>query len=151
MLTPFKVMRRALLVGAGVTAAAMMAGTTPATAESVETIFPTPPTTFAIPHYIAIDKGYYSAQGLDVKDTHLLGDANAFRTLVSGAGDVVLVGPSTTMLGSPANAHPQSANSQPALFRAQISTAALAVSPSSVALARCSLCATIAAATPHCA
>ena len=99
MLTPFKAMRRALLLGVGVTAAAMMAGTAPVAAETIETIFPTPPTTFAIPHYVAIDKGFYSAQGLEVKDTHLLGDANAFRTLVSGAGDVVLVGPSTTMLG----------------------------------------------------
>jgi NitT/TauT family transport system substrate-binding protein len=99
MLTPFKATRRALLVSAGVTAAALMAGTAPVAAESVETVFPTPPTTFAIPHYVAIDRGFYAEQGLEVKDTHLLGDANAFRTLVSGTGDVVLVGPSTTMLG----------------------------------------------------
>ena len=48
---------------------------------------------------MAIDKGYYAEQGLEVKDIHLLGDANSFRTLVSGTADVVLVGPSTTMLG----------------------------------------------------
>ena len=99
MLKPFKVTRRALLLGVGVTVAAMMASTAPATAETVETLFPTPPTTFAIPHYVAIDKGYYAEQGLEVKDIHLLGDANSFRTLVSGTADVVLVGPSTTMLG----------------------------------------------------
>ena len=99
MLTPFKATRRALLVGAGVTGAALLAGTAPVAAETVETLFPTPPTTFAIPHYVAIDKGYYAEQGLEVKDTHLLGDANSFRTLVSGTADVVLVGPSTTMLG----------------------------------------------------
>jgi len=99
MLKQLKATRRALLVGSSVTAAALMASTAPVTAESVETLFPTPPTTFAIPHYVAIDKGYYADQGLEVKDTHLLGDANAFRALVSGTGDVVLVGPSTTMKG----------------------------------------------------
>ena len=46
MLKPFKVTRRALLLGVGVTVAAMMASTAPATAETVETLFPTPPTTF---------------------------------------------------------------------------------------------------------
>ncbi|MDA0260833.1 MAG: ABC transporter substrate-binding protein [Proteobacteria bacterium] len=99
MLRPFEATRRTLLLGVGATAMAFMASAAPVAAESVETIYPTPPTTFAIPHYVAQDKGYFKEQGLTVVDTHLLGDANAFRALVSGAGDVVLVGPSTTMLG----------------------------------------------------
>lgn len=85
----------------GFISAAILLGTT-AVAQAqtqLEIIFPTPPTTFAIPHYVAMDRGCYDKEGLAVKDTHLIGDANAFRALVSGQGDMVLVGPSTTMNG----------------------------------------------------
>jgi NitT/TauT family transport system substrate-binding protein len=84
---------------AAVAAVALMAASAQTQAEEIEILFPTSPTTFAIPHYVAQEKGYYAEQGLKVKDTHLLGDANAFRALVGGEGDAVLVGPSTTMNG----------------------------------------------------
>ena len=35
---------------------------------------------------------------LEVEDIHLIGSSNSLRALISGSGDVVLVGPSSTML-----------------------------------------------------
>ena len=92
--------RRALILGATIAAAAMIAGVTPAEAATskLKIIFPTPPTTYGIPYYIAHDKGWFKDMDLELEDLHLIGDANSVRALVSGAGDVVLVGPSTTML-----------------------------------------------------
>ena len=92
--------RRALILGATIAAAAMIAGVTPAEAATskLKIIFPTPPTTYGIPYYIAHDKGWFKDMDLELEDLHLIGDANSVRALVSGGGDVVLVGPSTTML-----------------------------------------------------
>ncbi|MSP51416.1 MAG: ABC transporter substrate-binding protein [Alphaproteobacteria bacterium] len=77
----------------------MFGADAPAHAEQLKIVLPTPPNTFGVPHYIAIDKGWYKEQGLEIEEIQVQGDATAFRTLVSGDGDLTLVGPSTTMLG----------------------------------------------------
>jgi len=91
---------RALILGATIVAAAMIVGVAPAqaAASKLKIIFPTPPTTYGIPYYIATDKGWFKDMDLELEDLHLIGDANSLRALVSGSGDVVLIGPSTTML-----------------------------------------------------
>jgi NitT/TauT family transport system substrate-binding protein len=91
--------RRALIAGTAVLVAAAALAAAPAQAEKLKIVMPTNPTTFGIPHYIAIEKGWYAKDGLEVEDIHVQGDANAFRAMLGGEGDVCLVGPSTAMLG----------------------------------------------------
>ena len=67
-------------------------------AEKLKIIFPTTHSTWGIPYYLAVDKGWFKELGLEIEEIPLLGDANAFRSLLGGEGDVVMIGPSTVML-----------------------------------------------------
>ena len=91
---------RALFLAAAFAATAVLAGVAPAeaAASKLKILFGTPPTTYAIPYYLAIDKGWFKDMDLEVEDIHLIGSSNSLRALISGSGDVVLVGPSSTML-----------------------------------------------------
>jgi ABC-type nitrate/sulfonate/bicarbonate transport system substrate-binding protein len=68
-------------------------------ADTIRVLFPTPPQTLAIPHYVAIDKGFHQQVDLEARDIHLADDATALRALLAGNGDVAVVGNSTAMLG----------------------------------------------------
>lgn len=48
---------------------------------------------FYLPSYIAMAKGYFTEQGLDVKTTTAWGTAKVIPPLMSGASDIVLLGP----------------------------------------------------------
>ena len=91
---------RALFLAAAFAATAVLAGVAPAeaAASKLKILFGTPPTTYAIPYYLTIDKGWFKDMDLEVEDIHLIGSSNSLRALISGSGDVVLVGPSSTML-----------------------------------------------------
>lgn len=87
-------------VGAVAVVAALAIGATAANAEKVKIIYPTPPTTFGVPHYVAMDKGWYAKDGLEIEEIGPVnGDGNAFRALIAGEGDVCVVGPPTVMMG----------------------------------------------------
>ncbi|MBM3510249.1 MAG: ABC transporter substrate-binding protein [Alphaproteobacteria bacterium] len=93
--------RRVALLSASalIACGALLGAATPAAAEKVKIVLPTPPNTFGVPHYIAEDKGWYKEQGLEIEELLVQGDATAFRTLMSGDGDFTLIGPSTAMNG----------------------------------------------------
>jgi ABC-type nitrate/sulfonate/bicarbonate transport system substrate-binding protein len=71
---------------------------------SISIVFPTTVTTFMIPYLIAQDQGWFKEHGLDVKEVYLTGDSNAARALVSGSGDVALLGMQTLFDLAQANA-----------------------------------------------
>ena len=58
-------------------------------------VLPTPATTYQLPFLVAKDTGWYAANGLDVDESYVAGDSTALRTVISGSGDVTLVGPPT--------------------------------------------------------
>ena len=43
----------------------------------------------AAPYFVAIDKGYYKAEGLDVTIADFAGGSQALRAVVGGSADVV--------------------------------------------------------------
>src|SRR5438270_873 len=61
--------------------------------EKLRVVFPTPPTTFALPFYVAKDSGRLKELGIDAEEIYVAGDANATRVLVSGGADVGVLGP----------------------------------------------------------
>jgi ABC-type nitrate/sulfonate/bicarbonate transport system substrate-binding protein len=55
-------------------------------------IFSTPPTTYALPHFVAKDLGWLDKAGLHVEEIWLTGGANAVRALIAGQGDLSVPG-----------------------------------------------------------
>jgi ABC-type nitrate/sulfonate/bicarbonate transport system substrate-binding protein len=51
-----------------------------------------PPSTYMAPYYVAEDAGFYSDAGLKVAITTISGDQNALRAVLSGSGDVAVIG-----------------------------------------------------------
>src|SRR5439155_27273425 len=58
-------------------------------------IFPTAPSTFGIPYFVAKEMGWLAKEGLEVEEVFMTGDANVFRSVITGDGDIALVGPAT--------------------------------------------------------
>ena len=59
---------------------------------TLKLVFPTTPTTFELPHFVAKDLGWLDDAGLNVEEVWLVGDANAVRTVVSGQADIAAPG-----------------------------------------------------------
>ena len=62
---------------------------------SVKIVFPTPPTTLALPYYVARKQGWLD--GIDPEEVYVNGDANALRTLLSGNADIAIDGTFNTL------------------------------------------------------
>jgi NitT/TauT family transport system substrate-binding protein len=71
---------------------ALLAPGTPASAEKLKVVFATPPTTYALPHFVAQDLGWLKRDGVEIEEVWLTGDANALRALLSGQGDIAAPG-----------------------------------------------------------
>jgi ABC-type nitrate/sulfonate/bicarbonate transport system substrate-binding protein len=73
-------------------AAASFALAFPAYAQKLKVVFATPPTTYALPHFVAHDQGWLKQRGVEIEEVWLTGDANALRALLSGQGDIAAPG-----------------------------------------------------------
>ena len=64
---------RALFLAAAFAATAVLAGVAPAeaAASKLKILFGTPPTTYAIPYYLAIDKGWILAYPVNAHDRYM--------------------------------------------------------------------------------
>jgi ABC-type nitrate/sulfonate/bicarbonate transport system substrate-binding protein len=76
----------------GVFILAFCAGAAAQGAMKLKVVFATPPTTYALPHFVAQDLGWLKQRGLTIEEVFLTGDANALRALLSGQGDVAAPG-----------------------------------------------------------
>src|SRR5438105_9417543 len=70
----------------------VIAGSASAQGMKLKVVFATPPTTYALPHFVAQDLGWLKQHGLTVEEVFLTGDANALRALLSGQGDLAAPG-----------------------------------------------------------
>ena len=61
-------------------------------AMKLKVVFATPPTTYALPHFVAQDLGWLKQRGLEIEEVFLTGDANALRALLAGQGDIAAPG-----------------------------------------------------------
>ena len=86
--------RRNFVMGAGAFGAGVLgfgrARRGLAQAATIKVVFPTPPTTLALPYYVARKKGWLD--GIEVEEVYLNGDANSLRTLLSGNADFAIAG-----------------------------------------------------------
>ncbi|MCE2482629.1 MAG: ABC transporter substrate-binding protein [Alphaproteobacteria bacterium] len=90
---------RRVVVGAAL-CAAMVAGALSGTANAAGTlrfIMPTGPATYLLPFFVAQDLGWYEEWGLEVEEKVVRGDPNSIRAVITGDGDVTVVGPNTAM------------------------------------------------------
>jgi ABC-type nitrate/sulfonate/bicarbonate transport system substrate-binding protein len=83
-----------LTMPAVVLAVAVLGGGPAAAQEkaTLKIVFPTTPTTFMLPHFVAKDQGWLDKAGLTVEEVWLVGDANAVRTVISGQADIAAPG-----------------------------------------------------------
>jgi NitT/TauT family transport system substrate-binding protein len=89
---------KTLLAALGCTAIALAATGAPARAEGkmkLKLVLPTAVTTFMLPYLVPKEQGWYEKHGLEVEEVFLNGDSTAFRTVLSGDGDLTIVGPPT--------------------------------------------------------
>lgn len=63
--------------------------------DKLRLVLPTPATTYQLPWLVAQDTGWYKERGLDLEEIYVGGDSTALRTVLSGSGDVTVVGPPT--------------------------------------------------------
>ncbi|HZQ63047.1 MAG TPA: ABC transporter substrate-binding protein [Casimicrobiaceae bacterium] len=61
----------------------------------IRLVLPTPPTTYQLPYLIPKDTGWFDQQGLEVEEVFVNGDSTALRTVLSGSGDITIIGPPT--------------------------------------------------------
>ena len=61
----------------------------------IRLVLPTPPTTYQLPYLVAQDTGWYAEHGLEMSELVVNGDSTALRTVISGSGDVTVIGPPT--------------------------------------------------------
>ncbi|HZR02847.1 MAG TPA: ABC transporter substrate-binding protein [Burkholderiales bacterium] len=59
----------------------------------VRLILPSQATTYQLPYFIPKDTGWFDQRGLDVEEVFVGGDSTALRTVISGSGDITIVGP----------------------------------------------------------
>lgn len=63
--------------------------------DKLRLVMPTPATTYQLPWLVAQDTGWFKERGLDIEEIYVAGDSTALRTVISGSGDITLVGPPT--------------------------------------------------------
>ena len=89
------------VVGVVALSAALMFGALLTSASAadmkVRFIMPTGPATYLLPFFVAQDLGWYEKWGLTVDEKVVRGDPNSIRAVISGDGDVTVVGPNTAM------------------------------------------------------
>src|SRR5437763_15832960 len=61
----------------------------------IRLVLPTPPTTYQLPYLIPKDTGWFEQHGLEVEEVFVTGDSTALRTVLSGSGDITIIGPPT--------------------------------------------------------
>jgi NitT/TauT family transport system substrate-binding protein len=88
---------RRLMCGGAIATVIVLMGLSPANAEELRILYSTPAQTLGIPHYLAIDKGWYKEKGLEIKDIYLTDSGTALRALLAGEGDVAMLGDTSTM------------------------------------------------------
>jgi ABC-type nitrate/sulfonate/bicarbonate transport system substrate-binding protein len=59
---------------------------------ALKLVFSAPPTTFQLPHFVAVKEGFLDKAGLTVTETFVAGDSNAIRALISGNADIATSG-----------------------------------------------------------
>lgn len=64
----------------------------------IKIIIPSAGATAFLPHYVAQDLGWFKKAGLEVEEVNVLGDSNAIRSLISGQGEIIGSGTSSTYL-----------------------------------------------------
>jgi NitT/TauT family transport system substrate-binding protein len=86
------------LLATTLAAASLVALRQPAAAAEkmkLKLILPTAVTTFMLPYLVPKDQGWYEKNGLEVEELFVSGDSTALRTMLSGGGDLTIVGPPT--------------------------------------------------------
>jgi NitT/TauT family transport system substrate-binding protein len=58
----------------------------------LKVVFPTSPHAFALPHFVAMEKGWLKDAGLDVEEQWLIGDTTVIRLIVTGEADLCITG-----------------------------------------------------------
>jgi ABC-type nitrate/sulfonate/bicarbonate transport system substrate-binding protein len=88
--------RRLMLAGAALIMAGLALAPGRAEADGkVRLVLPTPATTYQLPYLVPQDTGWYKAHGIEVEETIVNGDSTALRTVLSGSGDLTIIGPTT--------------------------------------------------------
>ena len=88
------------VVVSGALCAAIVIGalmSTASAADKLRFIMPTGPATYLLPFFAAQDLGWYEQWGLEVEEKVVRGDPNSIRAVITGAGDVTVVGPNTAI------------------------------------------------------
>jgi ABC-type nitrate/sulfonate/bicarbonate transport system substrate-binding protein len=80
------------LVLAGALAGAVAGATAQESAGKITLVVPGAPETYMLPFFVAADAGIYREAGLAVDIKIVNGNQNALRAIITGAGDVALVG-----------------------------------------------------------
>jgi len=93
-------MKRTKLLLAGIAGAAVVLAlaASPTQAQDkmkVKLVLPTAVTTFMLPYLVPKDQGWYEKAGLEVEEVFVNGDSTALRTMLSGGGDLTIIGPPT--------------------------------------------------------
>ena len=55
-------------------------------------VFPTSPHAFALPHFVALEKGWLKDAGLELEEQWLIGDTTVIRLIVTGEADLCITG-----------------------------------------------------------
>jgi ABC-type nitrate/sulfonate/bicarbonate transport system substrate-binding protein len=84
--------------------------------------FPTSPHAFALPHFVAMEKGWLSEAGLDVEEQWLIGDTTVIRLIVTGEADMCVTGLPAAFSAVAAGAQVKAIGSQQVIFDFQMVT-----------------------------
>src|SRR3569833_1327559 len=87
-------MRACSLTAAILLAAVAVALPRPGAADETKftLVYATPPAPYLAAFYVAEDKGFFKESGLTMEYKTVAGDQNGMRALITGAGDVTVVG-----------------------------------------------------------
>lgn len=84
--------------------------------------FPTSPHAFALPHFVAMEKGWLSEAGLDIEEQWLIGDTTVIRLIVTGEADMCVTGLPAAFSAVAAGAQVKAIGSQQVIFDFQMVT-----------------------------
>ena len=87
---------------------------------NLKIVFPTSPHTFALPHFVASDKGWLKENGLDVEEQWLIGDTTVIRLIVTGDADLCVTGLPAAFSAVAAGAQIKAIGSQQSIFDFQM-------------------------------
>ena len=101
-------------------AVAMLAHAGAANAQTkLKIVFPTSAHAFALPHFVAMEKGWLKDAGLDIEEQWLIGDTTVIRLIVTGEADLCITGmPAFSAIG--AGAQIKAIGSQQVIFDFQM-------------------------------